>query len=71
MLRARRRKAIFCDWRLGKRDTWELARRIEKQSNDNKKVLTSKKVEVRGLETLSCDDCASEIQTGLAIVPGV
>jgi hypothetical protein len=33
--------------------------------------MTSKKVEVRGLETLSSDDCVSEIQTGLAIVPGV
>jgi len=44
---------------------------MEKQSNNNKKVMTSKKVEVGRLEMLSSDDCASEIQAGLAIVPGV
>jgi hypothetical protein len=33
--------------------------------------MTSKKVEVRWLETLSSDDCASDIQAGLAIMPGV
>jgi hypothetical protein len=35
------------------------------------KGMTSKKVDIRGPKTLSSEDCASEIQAGLAIVPGV
>ena len=33
--------------------------------------VASKKVEVRGLEMLSSDFCASEIQAWLGIVPGM